>query len=102
MPLRPGPERDIVLFAAGEGVQAIGELRSGDHAQISLEAVFEPNGRLGLAPGQEFLELGVADKGRGDGFGISAADDEVDVFDRLFGPAQRTGAGAGDAGAGCR
>ena len=79
--------RHVVLLAAGKVLERKGKLRGADRTEVALQAGLEPDTRLGIAVGQDFVDLRKLGEKGGGGGTVVGGNEEIDVVHGFLGAA---------------
>ena len=79
---------DIVLFAAGEIIQGEWKLWTGHSAEVALDAAFEDHAGFCGTVGEDIFHKRMGGEECHDGLGLFRGNDEVEVADDFFFPAE--------------
>ena len=86
-----GAHADIVLLAAGEIIQGEWKLGTGHSAQVALDAALEDHAGFCGAVGEDIFHKRMGGEECHDGFRLFRGNDEVEIADDFFFPAEAAG-----------
>ena len=86
-----GAHADIVLFAAGEIIQCEWKLRTGHSAEVALDAALEDHAGFCGAVSEDIFHKRMGGEECHDGLWLFRGNDEVEVADDFFFPAEAAG-----------